>query len=558
MVGPQAETWLLQLKDDKGNEVKTLNVPTSRGSSSISWQVDIYGTKAQRWIPRLGHVGHVRERESHILWWRVESNDQTAATSAEFIDLNSTSPTWTMTNSMQFARKQFNATVLPDGTVLVTGGTRGGGFNNLSGKLPVHEAELWDPAKNTDEDPKVNPWTTMAAENSDRCYHSIALLLPDGRVLSAGGGEWQNADEFDNDPKRVGPKQNLTDGQLFEPPYLFKGPRPIISSPLKDGPVTEIEYNKPFSVTVGINDSILKVSLVRLGSVTHCCNMNQQLIFLEKGFAQSGSKVTLLAPENAEIAPPGHYMLFVLSKNGVPSEARIFKILPLPLPVPDKSSATTARVADVAQHTIVTRHLQPSLSEHNEKIIAEQDGLPVDIGITPLCPYGLGACWAGAHDALQKLSDVQAVQPVSNQEDSLASVYLRQDILPDIDVWRSEFAKVIHGGYIMRGIEITVSGKLIKRQSGAQEQITMASTSTRPQLVLAPFQPASQLKWDMAAKATRPITNTEAEAYHRLSATLTEQSTGVMMQVTGTLQKHGAGDFSLDVREFEVQENGAS
>ena len=480
---------------------------------------------------------------------------------AETLDLSTTSPTpkWKPTKApMQYKRKQFNATVLPDGTVLVTGGTQGAGFNICDNFNPVHEAELWDPVKNANPDPKVNPWTTMAAEQSDRCYHSIALLLPDGRVLSAGGGEYADADKFDNDTKRVGPKQNLTDGQLFEPPYLFRGPRPVITSPLKDGPVMEIEYNKPFSVTVGINDSILNASLVRLGSVTHCCNMNQQLIFLENGFAQSGSKVTLVAPEKAEIAPPGHYMLFVLNKDGVPSEARIFKILPLPLPVPSRYSATTARVADVAQHTIVTRHLQPTLLEHSERIIAEQARLPVVVGITPLCPYGLAACWAGAYDALQQVGDIEVVRPVAHQVDSVAFVYLRRDILPDLDEWRREFAKVARGSYTMRGLEMTVSGVLTKTQSGANEKITLSGTSTRPQLVLASFQPTSQLKWDMTAKAPRPITDAEAEAYHRLSATLTGQSTGVRMQVTGTLQKHGAGDFSLDVREFEVQENVAS
>jgi galactose oxidase len=72
--------------------------------------------------------------------------------------------------------------VLPDGTVLVTGGTRGAGFNNLNPGMPVHQAELWNPATKT--------WTLMAEESVDRCYHSIALLLPDGRVLSAGGGEY--------------------------------------------------------------------------------------------------------------------------------------------------------------------------------------------------------------------------------------------------------------------------------------------------------------------------------------------------------------------------------
>jgi galactose oxidase len=89
---------------------------------------------------------------------------------------------------MQFARRQHNATVLPDGTVLVTGGTQGVAgnppwlaFDNVRKGGPVHVAELWNPV--------TGKWTLMAAEDVDRCYHSTALLLPDGRVWSALCGE---------------------------------------------------------------------------------------------------------------------------------------------------------------------------------------------------------------------------------------------------------------------------------------------------------------------------------------------------------------------------------
>ena len=99
--------------------------------------------------------------------------------SAEVIDLNQTSPSWSFVGSMQFARRQMNATLLPDGKVLVTGGTSAPGFNDPT--RAVHAAELWDPA---------NPmqWTTLASSLAiPRIYHSTAVLLPDGRVLSMGG-----------------------------------------------------------------------------------------------------------------------------------------------------------------------------------------------------------------------------------------------------------------------------------------------------------------------------------------------------------------------------------
>ena len=131
-------------------------------------------------------------------------------------------------------------------------------------------------------------------------------------------------------------------------------------------------------------------------------------------------------------------------------------------------------------------------------------------------------------------------------------VYLQQDILPDIDVWRSEFEKIANGSYVMRGIEMTLSDMVTKKQLGADEQLTLAGTSTRPELVLAPFQATSKIEWDMKAQAPRPISEAEAGAYTRLSAALADHPAGVTVQVTGRLQKHGANEFSLDVREFEV------
>ena len=117
---------------------------------------------------------------------------------------------------MQHRRRQHNATLLPDGTVLVTGGTAGPGFNDVSPGKPVHAAELWDPATDT--------WTTLAAEAVDRCYHATALLLPDATVLSAGGGEFMVG------AAPNAPADTHRDAQIFRPPYLFRGPRPVITT----------------------------------------------------------------------------------------------------------------------------------------------------------------------------------------------------------------------------------------------------------------------------------------------------------------------------------------
>ena len=533
MAGPQAQSAFLEIKDANGIDIKSKN-KDEKGERQVvgTWR----DAKTVRPGGFRDYAPSVMYDSGKIMYigGGVEKGGPTNM--AAFIDLNDPTPAWkTETTNMKNARRQFNATVLPDGTVLVTGGTKGEGFNLLGEKDTVHEAELWDP--------ETKRWTTMAKESADRCYHSIALLLPDGRVLSAGGGEWGDAR----------PQDCLTNAQLFEPPYLFgKGTRPtIVKAP------QETTYGGNIDVTLGTSDLINKVSWVRLGSVTHCRNMNQSLMFL-RGFTQTGTKLTIPAPANANLAPPGHYMLFVLNKQGCPSKAATIRIAApsdsRPAPKP------SARVAGLAAHQQQQpTSIQPSLLDHDKRITAEQDRPPVVVGLTPVCPYGLGPCWGGAYEALHRVSDIDVIRPMPHQDDSVAFVYLKQDILPDIDVWRREFEELANRSYDMRGIEMTVSGMVSKKQSsGAGEQMTLAGTSTRLPLILAPFRESSQIKWDLTTKAPRPISDAEAGAYKGLSVALADHPAGMTVQVTGTLQKHGPGQFSLDVREFELLDAAAS
>jgi hypothetical protein len=147
----------------------------------------------------------------------------------------------------------------------------------------------------------------MASMQVPRLYHSTALLLPDGRVLSAGGGRPAATATTDN-----------KNAEVFSPPYLFKGVRPTLSS----APAT-VGYGEP--LFIGTPDAIASVTLVRLSSVTHAFNMNQR--FNRLSFTPAAGGVVATAPANANVAPPGHYMLFILSGNGVPSVAKIIQLL---------------------------------------------------------------------------------------------------------------------------------------------------------------------------------------------------------------------------------------
>ncbi|MGH7536123.1 MAG: galactose oxidase-like domain-containing protein [Gemmatimonadales bacterium] len=215
---------------------------------------------------------------------------------AEVIDLNAGGPAWHYTGSMANARRHLNATLLPDGRVLATGGTSSAGFSDPTGA--VHAAEVWNPA--------TGDWSTWASNAVTRVYHGTSLLLPDGRILNSGSGDGAGVTDERN-------------AELFSPPYLFRGARPVIvRAPLS------IRYGQSFSVATPDAGRVVRASLVRLGSVTHAFDQNQH--FLELELRRSAGGVTLTVPEGATLAPPGHYMLFLLNSYGVPSVARIVRL----------------------------------------------------------------------------------------------------------------------------------------------------------------------------------------------------------------------------------------
>jgi hypothetical protein len=223
----------------------------------------------------------------------------TPTNTAEVINLTVPAPAWRYTNPMRFARRHANATVLPDGKVLVTGGSASVGFNDAAGA--VLAAELWDPGPET--------WATMASMAVPRVYHSSALLLPDGRILSAGGGR----------PKAKNGGVHNENAELYSPPYLFKGPRPTIAS----APAA-VGYGGTFSVQTPDAANIAKVRLLRLASTTHTFDMNQRVSTLS--FTAAGGALNVTVPSNRNLVPPGHYMLFLLNSEGVPSIAKIVRV----------------------------------------------------------------------------------------------------------------------------------------------------------------------------------------------------------------------------------------
>ena len=256
------------------------------------------------WSP-LADSGHgYRSQGSAVLYGEGKvllaggGDPPTAAMQA--IDLTQAQPAFRELQPMAAARRHLNLTLLPDGTVLATGGSSAAGFNNSTGA--VLAPELWDPATET--------WTTLAAMAVPRLYHSVALLLPDGRVLAAGGGHPRDSEH--DDP-------NHFDGQLFSPPYLFRGPRPsILSAP------GAVHYGERFAPLFAPETAVTEITWVRLGSVTHGFDMNQRFLRLAVTPAAQGLAVS--APADPRLAPPGHYLMFALTADGVPSQGRVIRL----------------------------------------------------------------------------------------------------------------------------------------------------------------------------------------------------------------------------------------
>lgn len=354
----------------------------------------------------------------------------------ESIDFNAKEVKWVEGKSLKTPKRQHNLTTLPDGTVLVTGGTRGLGFNDLRSGQPAHTAELWDPTQS--KNPADVEWIEMAAETTDRCYHGVALLLPDGSVFSAGGGEGGEFDAPPN-PAVVNPaRDNHTNAQIYKPPYFFID----AELPKVTGVPAEAKYGKPFDVTIQSTDSIKRISWIRLPSVTHGLNSSQS-VFFEIPKTPNSGKITVTPPTNRNVATPGYYMLFFVSEKGRPSVANIIRIMP---DKTDKEDATTTTDSKKPKGRMAAQSTG-SLRELDRKVVAELERPAVKIGLTPVCPYGLGPCWGGAYEGLHQIQDIDVVRPLPDQANSVAFVHLKEDKLPDIDVWRKELAQTTGGTY---------------------------------------------------------------------------------------------------------------
>jgi len=223
---------------------------------------------------------------------------------ATVIDITGTAPVVTEATAMSFGRHWPGATVLMDGKVVVTGGTQNA---NNGGADAVYAAEIWDPATGT--------WKVGPSAAQIRVYHSAAILMPNGAVLSTGGGA-------------PGPVNNLN-AELYYPSYLFRAaagggaelaPRPQLSAIS----ALSAAYGGQIEVDVAGAPTISKAVLIGASQVTHSFNTSQRR--QELPFVQGAGRVAIGMPASANDAPPGFYLLSVIDSNGVPSRSVIISV----------------------------------------------------------------------------------------------------------------------------------------------------------------------------------------------------------------------------------------
>lgn len=218
-----------------------------------------------------------------------------ATARTEVFDAANPAGGWQYKASLPQGRRNNDTVILPDGKLLTLGGNNS--VENYTN--PQFEAQMYDPATNT--------WSAMATQVEPRAYHSTALLLPDGRVVSAG-----------DDGAPIGSARYTNDAvEIFSPPYLFRGPRPTIGA----APAT-LNWGQSFTITTP--DIISKAVLIAPGATTHGNNMHQRYVPLAITPVTGG--VTATAPPSANVAPPGYYMLFVLNDLGAPSVAKWVRV----------------------------------------------------------------------------------------------------------------------------------------------------------------------------------------------------------------------------------------
>src|SRR6266852_2413369 len=255
----------------------------------------------------------------------IMGGDNPATDTTELIDLSPAgaqlsaacptyAPCWVQGPKMVQKRVESEATILPNGKVLVDGGSA----QDEDVTTASLKAEIYDPA--------TSSFSPAGSNTFPRLYHNVQLLLPDGTVALTGGNPDQGV--FENHI------------EIYQPSYLFNSDGSAAVRPrIAAGAPASITYSQSFSVPTPDAADIASVVLMKAGSVKHSFDMDQRYVGLSLTAGQTSGSLTVTGPPDSNIAPPGYYMLFLVNKAGTPSLATWVQV-----------SGAAAAVAKVEMH----------------------------------------------------------------------------------------------------------------------------------------------------------------------------------------------------------------
>lgn len=404
--------------------------------------------------------------------WGNDAGD--VSDSAFTVDLNGVSPVIRATSNMTFPRKFHQLIPLPTGEVLAIGGNTSGRKFQDNGS--VLQGEIWNP--------QTGRWRLVAALDVPRDYHSTALLMTDGRVITAGGGY------HSSDPDSPGTHQ---DAQIFNPPYLFAGDdtpavRPVLASDAEVARTGE-------SFEVDTTGEIDYFSFIRMGSTTHAINTDAR--FYKPEFSQiAANRHAVSVHDNPNVATPGYWMLFAVDTDGVPSLAHVIRISDVEL-----EASNLAEVALVSQSSV---HNSDDAGYGPANAIDENlSGDPAS-GAVAATREELNAWWQADLRRVAEIDQIRLWSPVECCEQSLprVSVFVSVEPFESNDLAATQAqpgVKEFHfdgGDGRENAIEIGAEGRYVRIQVAGETALQLAEVQIygrKPELPnIAPAGIASQ------------------------------------------------------------------
>ena len=267
----------------------------------------------------------------------IMGGNSPATNTTEIIDMGASTPAWQSGPNMSQPRIEMNAVILPDGRVLAVGGS----LNDEDASTASRNADLLGPDPNN---AGKYIFSSAGSNAYARLYHSVALLLPDATVWLAGGN-----------PSGGNYVHQM---EIYEPAYLFNPDGTYATRPSITSAPNSISYGNPFTVQTPDAANVSHVVLVRNGAVTHAFGMDQREV--EMSFTAGSGALTVTAPPDGNIAPPGYYMLFILNNSGVPSVARFVQMTAAPPPDFSVSATPSSQTVAPAAGTTYTVNVTPS------------------------------------------------------------------------------------------------------------------------------------------------------------------------------------------------------